>query len=107
MTAPPLTIGESVPVDVGAEREQMERVWGSRPGLWGWLTTTNHKAIGKRYITTAFIFFLLGGIEAAMMRAQLARPENGLIGPDRYNQIFTMHGTTMMFIFAVPIKEAI
>ena len=107
MTAPTLVIGEPVPVDDRAEREQMDRVWGSKPGFWGWLTTTNHKEIGKRYITTAFIFFLLGGIEAAMMRTQLSRPENSFLGPDKYNQIFTMHGTTMMFLFAVPIMEAI
>src|SRR4051812_45599940 len=54
-------------------------------------------------IITAFIFFLLGGILAALMRLQLSRPDNGFLGPDRYNQIFTMHGSTMMFLFAVPM----
>jgi cytochrome c oxidase subunit I+III len=88
------------------EHEQLERVWRDRTGLWGWLTTTDHKSIGKRYIVTAFVFFLLGGINAGLMRVQLARPENGLIGPDRYNQIFTVHGTTMMFLFAVPVMTA-
>jgi len=107
MTAPPVAVGDSVPVDDRAEREQMTRVWERKPGLWGWITTTNHKEIGKRYITTAFIFFLLGGIEAAMMRAQLSRPENSFLGPDKYNQIFTMHGSTMMFLFAVPIMESL
>jgi cytochrome c oxidase subunit I+III len=67
----------------------------------------DHKSIGKRYIITTFLFFVLGGLEAAVMRAQLARPENGLIGPDAYNQIFTMHGTTMMFLFAVPVMDAV
>jgi cytochrome c oxidase subunit I+III len=100
------TVAEIRPGDL-AEHEQMDRAWRPQPGLWGWLTTVNHKDIGRRYIFTAFVFFLLGGIEAAMIRAQLARPENGLIGPDLYNQIFTMHGTTMMFLFAVPIMEAV
>jgi cytochrome c oxidase subunit I+III len=88
------------------EHEALDRVWRDRTGFWGWLTSTDHKSIGKRYIITAFVFFLLGGINAALMRVQLARPENGLIGPDRYNQIFTVHGTTMMFLFAVPVMTA-
>ena len=86
---------------------RLEETWRHRPGLRGWLSSVDHKSIGKRYIITAFVFFLLGGIEAAVMRAQLARPENGLIGPDAYNQIFTMHGTTMMFLFAVPVMDAV
>src|SRR5215208_4813670 len=86
--------------------DRLERVWRDEPGFWGWLTSVNHKRIALRYLVTAFVFFLLGGLEAAMMRAQLARPENGLIGPDLYNQLFTVHGSTMMFLFAVPIVEA-
>jgi len=88
------------------ERRELERAWSDRPGLLGWLTSTDHKSIGKRYIVTAFVFFLLGGIEAAMLRVQLARPENRFIGPDLYNQIFSTHGTTMMFLFAVPVMTA-
>jgi cytochrome c oxidase subunit 1 len=88
------------------ERRLLEKAWGDKPGLWGWLTSTNHKSIGKRFIITAFIFFLLGGILAILMRIQLARPENTFLGPDIYNQIFTMHGTTMMFLFAIPVMEA-
>jgi len=80
--------------------------WIDRPGLWGSLATIDHKRIGKRFILTAFGFFVAGGILAALMRLQLARPESTLIGPDKYNQIFTMHGTTMMFLFAVPVMEA-
>jgi cytochrome c oxidase subunit I+III len=86
---------------------EMERTWRDAPGLWGWLTTTDHKSIGKRYIATAFLFFLLGGLEAAMIRAQLSRPENRLLDPDLYNQVFTMHGTTMMFLFGVPVQLAV
>jgi cytochrome c oxidase subunit I len=85
---------------------RLEKSWGRKPGLWGWLATTDHKEVGRRYLVTAFVFLLLGGILALLMRAQLATPESGLIGPDRYNQIFTMHGTTMMFLFAVPVMEA-
>jgi cytochrome c oxidase subunit I+III len=88
------------------ERRLLEKTWGDRPGFWGWLTSTNHKSIGKRFIITAFIFFLLGGILAVLMRIQLARPENTFLGPDAYNQIFTMHGTTMMFLFAIPVMGA-
>src|SRR5690349_23301193 len=88
------------------EREELERTWARPRGLRGWFTDTDHKAIAKRYIVTAFIFFLLGGIEAALMRIQLAFPENHFLNPDRYNQIFTTHGTTMMFLFAVPIMTA-
>jgi cytochrome c oxidase subunit 1 len=89
------------------ERRQLERTWAIRSGLVGWLTTTNHKEIAKRYVVTAFAFFIFAGVEALMMRLQLARPKNTLLGPDQYNQVFTMHGTTMMFLFAVPIMEAI
>jgi cytochrome c oxidase subunit I+III len=88
------------------EHKALEKTWGDKPGLWGWLTSANHKSIGRRFIITAFGFFIFGGILAALMRIQLARPENTFLGPDLYNQIFTMHGTTMMFLFAVPIMEA-
>jgi cytochrome c oxidase subunit I+III len=88
------------------EHAQLNRAWSSEPGLTGWLSDIDHKAIGRRFIITAMGFFAAGGILAALMRLQLARPESGLIGPDLYNQIFTMHGTTMMFLFAVPIMQA-
>jgi cytochrome c oxidase subunit I+III len=88
-----------------AEIRSLERTWSREPGLVGWLTTTDHKEIGLRYIITAFVFFLLAGILALLMRLQLARPGTGLIGPDLYNQLFTTHGTTMMFLFAVPVME--
>ncbi|HUQ99968.1 MAG TPA: cbb3-type cytochrome c oxidase subunit I, partial [Gemmatimonadaceae bacterium] len=88
-------------------RAKLSSTWNEGSGLWAWLTSTNHKSVAKRYIVTAIVFFILGGIEAGMMRAQLARPENRLIGPDMYNQLFTMHGSTMMFLFAVPVMEAV
>ncbi|HEU4699150.1 MAG TPA: cytochrome c oxidase subunit I [Gemmatimonadales bacterium] len=89
------------------ERLELERSWRGRPGFWGWLTTTDHKRIGLRYIITAFVFFLLAGLNAALMRLQLARPESHIVGPDRYDQLFTTHGTAMMFLFAVPMVIAL
>src|SRR5256714_4845015 len=88
------------------EKEELERTWARPRGLRGWFTDTDHKAIAMRYIVTAFVFFIFGGIEAALMRLQLARPNNHFLNPDQYNQIFTIHGTTMMFLFAVPIMTA-
>ncbi len=84
----------------------LQRAWAGGAGWRAALATVDHKAVGRRYIATAFVFLLLGGALALAMRLQLARPEAGLIGPDRYNQIFTMHGTNMMFLFAVPVMEA-
>jgi len=101
-----VTLTPELPI-TEADHAALEQVWRDRPGLWGWLTSTDHKSIGKRYIVTAFGFFLLGGLNAGLMRLQLARPENGLIGPDRYDQLFSVHGTTMMFLFAVPMMTAI
>jgi cytochrome c oxidase subunit I+III len=93
-------------IDDAQGLEELERTWSRPRGFWGWLTTTDHKEIGVRYIVTAVIMLVLGGLLAGLMRLQLARPESGLIDPDRYNQIFSMHGTTMMFLFAVPVMEA-
>jgi cytochrome c oxidase subunit 1 len=102
ITLEPGRTQEAEPTDVA----ELERTYRPPMGLWGWLTTVDHKSIGKRYIATAFMWFLLAGVNAALMRLQLARPENGLFGPDQYNQLFTVHGTAMMFLFAVPIMEA-
>ncbi|HEV2706188.1 MAG TPA: cytochrome c oxidase subunit I [Pyrinomonadaceae bacterium] len=88
------------------ERAALAETWSDPPGFWGQIASVNHKTVGMRFIVTAFGFFILGGILAVLMRIQLARPENNFLGPDLYNQIFTMHGTTMMFLFAVPIMEA-
>ena len=96
-------------VTVLRERERllMERTWAHGRGLIGWLANTGHTSIGLRYIVTAFIFFALGGLEALLMRIQLWRPENGFLSPDLYDQVFTVHGTTMMFLFAVPVMEGL
>ncbi len=72
----------------------------------GWLTTVDHKRIGILYGVTAFAFFLIGGLEALLMRLQLARPEQMLVEPDTYNALFTMHGTTMIFLAVMPLTNA-
>jgi cytochrome c oxidase subunit I+III len=92
--------------DAAAER-QLSQTWQSPPGFFAWFTHVNHRSIGKRFIFTALVFFVLGGIEALLMRIQLMQSENTLLGPDLYNQVFTMHGTTMMFLFAVPVMEGL
>jgi cytochrome c oxidase subunit 1 len=85
------------------ERRVLAATWADPRGLIGWFSHVDHKSIGLRIIVTAFVYFVFGGILAALMRLQLARPESHVITPDLYNQIFTMHGTTMMFLFAVPV----
>jgi cytochrome c oxidase subunit 1 len=90
-----------------ALHRRLAHTWRDGPGLVGWMRSVDHKSIGKRYLVTAFVFLTLGGVLALLMRLQLSGPEKHLIGPDRYNQIFTMHGTTMMFLFAVPVMDAV
>src|SRR5262249_46975548 len=75
-------------------------------GLWSWITTVDHKRIGALYGVTAFVFFLLGGLEAMLIRIQLARPGNHFVSPDFYNQLFTMHGTTMIFLAVMPLSAS-
>jgi cytochrome c oxidase subunit I len=79
---------------------------GDRPeprGWLSWLTTTDHKKIGIMYLVATFVFFILGGVEALIMRLQLAQPDNTLVSPESYNGLVTMHGTTMVFLFIVPV----
>ncbi len=83
--------------------EKLYRIWATEPGLIGWLSTVDHKEIGIRYIVTAFAFLILGGIEALIFRVQLAQPEQHLLTPEQYNELFSMHGITMIFLYAGPI----
>jgi cytochrome c oxidase subunit I+III len=85
----------------------LERSWSDPPGIAGWLCTVNHKRVALRYVFTTLVFFALAGLLAAVMRLQLARADNHLVGPDLYNQLFSLHGTAMMFLFAVPVMEAV
>jgi cytochrome c oxidase subunit 1 len=75
-------------------------------GVWSWIATVDHKRIGILYGITAFVFFLLGGIEALLMRLQLARPEGDILSAEQFNQAFTMHGTTMVFLVVMPLSSA-
>src|SRR5579863_7199042 len=68
-----------------------------------WVVTTDHKKIGIMYLVTTFVFFMLGGIEALLMRLQLSEPSNTLLSGERYNELLTLHGTTMVFLFVVPV----
>jgi cytochrome c oxidase subunit I len=92
----------------GAKLEaRLEKTWRRPPGFLGWLATVDHKEIGRRYIVTALIFLALGGVLALAMRLQLATSDSNLISAQRYNELFTMHGSTMMFLFAVPVMEGV
>src|SRR5438552_12085041 len=73
-----------------------------RRGVGAWLTTTDHKKIGILYIVSTFVFFVLGGLAALLVRIQLALPEAPPLQPELYNQIFTMHATVMIFLFIIP-----
>jgi cytochrome c oxidase subunit I len=86
-----------------AHEARLERLWETSPGIKGFFTTVDHKEIGKRYIVTAFVFLALGGLEALVMRLQLAGPDLTLLTPEQYNELFSMHGVTMIFLYASPI----
>ena len=86
---------------------KLTTIWSSEPGFRGWFSTVNHTDVGKLFLVTAFVFFLIGGILAMLIRAQLATPHSAFAGPEIYNQIFTMHGTIMMFLFAIPTFEGL
>ena len=75
-------------------------------GLWAWVTSVDHKKIGIMYGVAAIVFFLLGGVEALFIRLQLAVPDGSLVSEDAFNQLFTMHGTTMVFLFVMPVAAA-
>src|SRR2546423_1900830 len=88
-------------IDVPHERTVPEPSFRYR--MLDWLTTTDHKKIGILYLVTAFFFFLVGGILALMIRAELARPGLQYVDDQTYNQLFTMHGTIMIFLFVMPV----
>jgi cytochrome c oxidase subunit 1/cytochrome c oxidase subunit I+III len=105
MDATPLTQLPRI-VEAGFDSEaaaRLERLWRTPPGWRGFLSSVDHKSIGRRYLVTAFAFLLLGGIEALIIRLQLARPDQTLVSPEQYNQLFTMHGVTMIFLYALPV----
>ncbi|HEY8756697.1 MAG TPA: cytochrome c oxidase subunit I [Candidatus Dormibacteraeota bacterium] len=77
--------------------------WDKNRGVLGWITTVDHKKIAIMYLYTTFFFFLVGGVMALLVRIQLAEPQNKFLTPAQYNQIFTMHGTTMIFLWIIPV----
>jgi cytochrome c oxidase subunit I+III len=87
-----------------ARHRALDRDWGSPKG-WRSLSAVNHTAMGKRFIIAALVFFLIGGILAMLIRAQLASPDSAFLDSEIYSQVFTMHGTLMMFLFAIPMLE--
>jgi cytochrome c oxidase subunit 1/cytochrome c oxidase subunit I+III len=88
---------------VRSRTERLELIWEERPGVLGWLTTVDHKRIGLLYFFTTLVFFAAGGIEALLMRTQLAGPNGTVLSPETYNQVMTMHGVTMIFLFVIPM----
>jgi len=106
--APPIDVPRDGPKLTGrALAAKLARTWGNPPGLVGWLSSVDHKDIGRRYVVTALIFLALGGVLALVMRLQLSKPDNDLVGAARFSELFTMHGTTMMFLFAVPVMQGL
>ena len=85
---------------------QLAAIWGTGPGLQR-LAAVNHSTIGLRFMATAFVFFAIGGVLGMLTRVQLATPEATFMSPETYNQVFTMHGSMMLFLFAVPMVEGI
>lgn len=82
---------------------KLQGMWESQPGLRGWLSTVDHKEIGIMYLVTAFAFLVAGGLEALIIRLQLAGPNQHLLSPEQYNELFSMHGTTMIFWYSFPV----
>ena len=101
----PTAPAEEEPLPVPAGPAILRRP-SSIHGALSWFTTVDHKRIGILYGITAFVFFLLGGIEALLLRIQLARPNGTVLSAEAYNQVFTMHGTTMVFLVIMPLSAA-
>ncbi|MFB9970134.1 cytochrome c oxidase subunit I [Pseudoroseomonas cervicalis] len=89
-----------------ARHRALEAIWRTPPG-WGRLSAVNHSVVGLRFMITAAVFFAIGGVLAMLIRAQLALPGNAFMDAAQYNQVFTMHGTVMMFLFAIPMFEGL
>ncbi len=88
-------------------RDEFERTWRDQRGLVGWLMEVNNQPLGLRFMLTSLVFFLLGGVMALVLRLQLAVPGNDLVGPQVFNELFSMHGSTMMYLFVVPFLEGL
>ncbi len=89
--------------DVTALEDRLTVIWKTPPGVRGFLSSVDHKRIGIRYIVTAFVFLIAGGVEALIMRLQLSHSNLKVLSPETYDQLFTMHGFTMIFLYAGPV----
>ncbi len=85
----------------------LDVIWRSRPGWRGVLTNVNHTDVGLRFMIAACVYFAIGGVLSMLIRVQLATPRSAFVGPEIYNQLFTMHGSLMMFLFAIPFIEGL
>src|SRR6476659_1976737 len=85
---------------------QPASAYDEHSGIWSWLTTVDHKRIGVLYLFTALTFFIIGGLEAEVIRMQLQGPNGRVVSAEFYNQLFTMHGTTMIFLAVMPLSAA-
>jgi cytochrome c oxidase subunit I+III len=90
-----------------ASATAVEQAWRRPRGVRAWLADTSHRATGARLVGTTLGFFALAGVAALVMRSQLARPDGTVVGPETYDQVFTTHGSTMLFLFAVPVMQGI
>ncbi|MGO2008015.1 cytochrome c oxidase subunit I [Vreelandella alkaliphila] len=97
---------EAIEHDPQQLHEDLHTIWGNPKGLRSF-TIVNHTTLGLRFMVTGMVFFLIGGILAMLVRTQLAMPDQNFMSPDIYNQVTTMHGTVMMFLFAIPMLEGL
>ncbi|MCC6001032.1 MAG: cbb3-type cytochrome c oxidase subunit I, partial [Pararhodobacter sp.] len=102
-----MAIADNPPRRALALHRELTRVWANDRGWWGQITAVNHTTLGLRFMATALVFFLIGGVLAMLIRAQLATPDGVFLDTELYNQIFTMHGSIMMFLFAIPMLEGL
>ncbi len=99
-----MTENQSIHHNPIALHKALDRIWGTKPG-WGRLAAVNHNVIGVRFMLTALVFFAIGGVLAMLIRTQLASSQSVFMDAETYGQVFTMHGTIMMFLFAIPFFE--
>src|SRR6202795_4688830 len=100
------TIAQPQPRTLADVVRAARQAGASYNGVWSWITTVDHKRIGILYGVSGFAFFLIGGLEALIIRLQLARPGNTVVDADTFNALFTMHGTTMVFLAVMPFGSA-
>src|ERR1700744_1954224 len=93
----------SVSAKTPALKDELRALWETKPGFIGWLSSVDHKEIGIRYIITAFAFLIAGGVEALVFRLQISWSNEHLLTPEQYNQLFSVHGMTMIFLYAGPV----